>query len=119
MQLYLSTAKDCCVPPGLSHTDPVAQPASASAVPITKPNTFMVPPPFALTLVPALSYPKVRAAHLVFGWTASNVGSSLLALELFDGHRVEGSYPTHPMLAQRHDLLSDELRGRVFYDFQS
>ena len=46
MQLYLSTAKDCCVPPGLSHTDPVAQPASASAVPITKPNAFMVPPPF-------------------------------------------------------------------------
>jgi hypothetical protein len=46
-------------------------------------------------------------------------GSSLLALELFDGHCLQSSYPTHPMLAQRYDLLSDKARGRVVYDFQS
>ena len=46
-------------------------------------------------------------------------GSSLLALELFDGHCMQGGYPTHPMLAQRYNLLRDKARGRVVYDFQS
>ena len=45
--------------------------------------------------------------------------SSLLALELFDGHCVQGGNPTDPVLAKRYDLLSDKARGRVVYDFQS
>jgi hypothetical protein len=43
----------------------------------------------------------------------------LLALELFNGHCVQGSYPTHPMLAQRYDLLRDKARGWVVYDLQA
>ena len=38
----------------------------------------------------------------------SQRGSSLLALELFYGHCLQGGNPTHPMLAQRYDLLGDK-----------
>jgi hypothetical protein len=46
-------------------------------------------------------------------------GSSLLALELFDGHCVQGGNPTDPMLAERYDLLSDKARRWVVYDLQA
>ena len=46
-------------------------------------------------------------------------GSRLLALELLDGHRVQGGDPTHPVLAQRYDLLGDKVRRWVVYDLQA
>ena len=49
----------------------------------------------------------------------ASVCGPLLALELFNGHRVQGSYPTHPMLAQRYDLLRDKARGWGVYDLQA
>jgi hypothetical protein len=46
-------------------------------------------------------------------------GSSLLALELFDGHCVQGSYSTHPVLAEFYDFLGDGACRWVVYDLQA
>ena len=43
-----------------------------------------------------------------------------LSLKLVDGpERVLWPRTTHPMLAQRYDLLRDKARGRVVYDLQA
>jgi len=62
---------------------------------------------------------SARLVNLWETWGPRYGDGDLFSLKLLDRHRVQGSYPTHPMLAQRYDLLRDKARGWVVYDLQA
>jgi hypothetical protein len=64
----------------------------------------------------------MTSVRLVNFWETGGLGmdtGALFILKLLDRHRVQGSDPTHPVLAQFYDFLGNVTRRWVVYDLQA